>query len=821
MPLLAAQATDAGGPTPARPHLFRPWILLGGLLLAACAPEGALPEPVSAPAAGMSGGTEVLTEGSARSGRDSGAPLAVPTAEPTLLALARAALADGEPMAAMSSLLGTPEPERPEVTATAEELSRPGSTPRDRPATPQLPPLSGDALDDALDRMAPAAQQLYAAALADAGRPVGAARVWERLAAELPALADRFWMEAGNARFKAGDDERALQAYTRARDLLARAADRSADQRSLAELRCGNALLRLVRLPEALAAYQAAAAADASEPARAQAFSGVIAVHLAAGRDLDAAAMRLRLVRELPGSSLAPVALSRLKASGTAVDPLDEARVLAAQGQPAAAATLAPDRLPEAVDWLLAAGEAEGALALAQSAPPELEVEQRAEVDRLRARALEQLGRDAQAAEVYEALARAQSESAAATAWWSAARLRESAGDLSGAAAAYGRVAEIAPTAASDDTAVPGSVPGVVGRGGDAAFRAGLMRWRLGARGAARQAWEAGLALAADHPQRARLAYWAGRAARAEDDDRAAEAHWAAAEAAAPLTVHGLLARSLLRGGSVQDADPLSAAIAAGVGPSGEPEVLDDSDTGAAPAEALERAAAWLSLGDPQSAEQSLVPRLSLAGTAGDSASLAALAAAADRLGLDTIAIRAAALSLDQAGVADLEGASAPLLALAYPTALHGEAIRQAAAEAGVPAHLLFALVRQESKFKPAAVSNLGAIGLTQMMPDTGKLVAGWLGDADFQPDDLRDPATALRYGAHYLAWLLERYDGRVWPAMAAYNAGPGPVDAWLAAAEGDMDSFLELIDYPETATYLRNVAVGSAAYRWRWPDLR
>jgi soluble lytic murein transglycosylase len=106
-------------------------------------------------------------------------------------------------------------------------------------------------------------------------------------------------------------------------------------------------------------------------------------------------------------------------------------------------------------------------------------------------------------------------------------------------------------------------------------------------------------------------------------------------------------------------------------------------------------------------------------------------------------------------------------------------------------------------------------------MPDTGALVAGWLGDEGFQPDDLRDPGTSLRYGARFLAWLLERYDGRVWPALAAYNAGPGPVDGWLEASDGDMDVFLELIDYPETSSYLRGVAVASALYRWRWAELR
>lgn len=820
---MPVQATGSGGDAPPRPHSSGPWILLGGLLLAACAPETVLPETVATPAHGRPAAAVAdRRDGSHRPGRGSGAPEEAPPVEPTQWALARAALEEGEPLAAMSLVLGTPVSVSEDATATDEALARPESTPRAGPSTPSLPPLSGEGLDNVLDRMPPAAQQLYAAALDDAGRPVGAAQAWERLTTTLPALADRFWMEAGNAHFKAGDDEQALQAYTNARDLLSREADRSADQRSLAELRRGNALLRLARLSEALAAYQAAAAADASEPARAQALSGVIAVHLAAGRDREAAAARLKLVRELPGSSLAPVALSRLKASGTAVDLLDEARVLAAQGDPAAAATLAPDRLPDAVDWLLAAGEADGALALAESAPAELEVDQRSEVDRRRARVLEQLGRDGEAAEVYEAMALEQPAATAdASAWWSAARLRESAGDLSGAAADYGRIAAMAPAADDVDTSVSGSVLGAGIRRDDAAFRAGLMRWRLGARGAARQAWEEGLVLAADHQQRARLAYWAGRAAQAEGDDRAAEAHFGAAEAAAPLTVHGLLARSILRGGSVQNVDPLSAAIGSGMLIGGDPAVLDDSDTGPALTEGLERAEAWLSLGDPQAAEQSLVPRLSRSSAVGDSASLASLAAAADRLGLNTIAIRAATLALDQAGVADLDGASASLLALAYPTALHGEAIRQAAAEAGVPAHLLFALVRQESKFKPAAVSNLGAIGLTQMMPDTGKLVAGWLGDADFQPDDLRDPVIALRYGAHYLAWLLERYDGRVWPALAAYNAGPGPVDGWLVAAGGDMDSFLELIDYPETATYLRGVAAGSAAYRWRWPDLR
>ncbi len=662
--------------------------------------------------------------------------------EATRLAVAQAALAEGEPAAALALVLGTPAAALTPAAATPSHPLAPASTgdaggsretpgpsagadaaadsSRPPPGARPGPPLGGPALDEALRRLPPVAIRLYAQALSAAGRPRGAAQAWETLAQALPALADRFWLEAGSAHFKAGDDAAALRAFDAALASQAAGPERSADQRSLAQLRRGNALLRLGRAAEALRAYGAAELPEASEMARAQAMAGAIAAQLAAGRPDEAAALRLRLLRELPGSPLAPTALARLKEAGIAVPPLDEARVLAAAGDTEAATTL------EALD------------------PP------------------------------------ASPAPADAASFLRAAR----AGD------------------------------------GGAWFRAGWAAWRQGLPGEAQAAWEEGLAaLGEDARSAARVAqlhHWAGRAAAAQGDASAAAVHRGLAEATAPLSPYGLLARALRQGGDLAQSEPLAAIVPEGPA-SAEAGELDEARAAIAPD--LARAEAWLLLLEPEAAEQALagsLERLKAAGGRGDAAGLAGLARAADGLELRTITQLAGAAAIEAAAPGRLEDVDLRLLALAYPRRHHAAALQRAAREAGLPPELLLALVRQESRFREDAVSHLGALGLTQMMPDTGRQVAGWLGEADFDPRQLLDPYRSLRYGAAYLDWVLERYGGRLWPALAAYNAGPGPVDRWLAASGGEMDVFLETIDYPETAAYLRGTAVGMALYRWQ-----
>jgi soluble lytic murein transglycosylase-like protein len=93
-------------------------------------------------------------------------------------------------------------------------------------------------------------------------------------------------------------------------------------------------------------------------------------------------------------------------------------------------------------------------------------------------------------------------------------------------------------------------------------------------------------------------------------------------------------------------------------------------------------------------------------------------------------------------------------------------ALTQAAAAANVSPTLLSALVWQESRWNPQAVSPKGAMGLTQLMPATARDLGVNAGD----------PIANLNGGARYLRYLLDEFDGNVEKALAAYNAGPARV---------------------------------------------
>jgi hypothetical protein len=95
----------------------------------------------------------------------------------------------------------------------------------------------------------------------------------------------------------------------------------------------------------------------------------------------------------------------------------------------------------------------------------------------------------------------------------------------------------------------------------------------------------------------------------------------------------------------------------------------------------------------------------------------------------------------------------------------YGNEIEETAERHRMDGLLLAALVQAESSFLPDAVSPVGAVGLTQVMPAT----AQWLG----QRGDLTDPDSNLEVGALYLSQLLDRFNGNLELALAAYNAGP------------------------------------------------
>lgn len=139
-----------------------------------------------------------------------------------------------------------------------------------------------------------------------------------------------------------------------------------------------------------------------------------------------------------------------------------------------------------------------------------------------------------------------------------------------------------------------------------------------------------------------------------------------------------------------------------------------------------------------------------------------------------------------------------------------------AAARHGVEPELLLAVMRVESIYNPRIISYAGAIGLMQIMPRTGRLIANRLERDDFTVDRLLEPEVNIEFAAWYLASLIERWDGRIPLALASYNGGPHNVRRWLHdhATSMPLDAFLERIPFSQTHRYVRRVLTHYEAYR-------
>jgi soluble lytic murein transglycosylase-like protein len=132
---------------------------------------------------------------------------------------------------------------------------------------------------------------------------------------------------------------------------------------------------------------------------------------------------------------------------------------------------------------------------------------------------------------------------------------------------------------------------------------------------------------------------------------------------------------------------------------------------------------------------------------------------------------------------------------------------------------LVYALVRQESRFNPLAVSPVGATGLMQVMPAAAAAAAGD-DKLKFDHSPLFDPAFNLRVGQDYFSWLLERGVGHdLVRAVAAYNGGPATVARAAQTVGPDADSLLlmECLPAAETRAYVQHVLTAYWTYRRMW----
>jgi soluble lytic murein transglycosylase len=183
------------------------------------------------------------------------------------------------------------------------------------------------------------------------------------------------------------------------------------------------------------------------------------------------------------------------------------------------------------------------------------------------------------------------------------------------------------------------------------------------------------------------------------------------------------------------------------------------------------------------------------------------LAATLVETGWTVQGIRLAQLVQVQDGAAAVE-----VLRLLYPLP-HRAVVEREARANGLDPMFVAALIRQESLWDARAISPVGARGLMQIMPETGRGLAG--NPAGWNADVLYDPETSIRLGTRFLRDLEQQYGDRAVDLLAGYNAGPHRIARWRALPEGrDAELLAERIPFEETRHYVKVVQGNQHIYR-------
>lgn len=336
--------------------------------------------------------------------------------------------------------------------------------------------------------------------------------------------------------------------------------------------------------------------------------------------------------------------------------------------------------------------------------------------------------------------------------------------------------------------------------GSQAQWKMGWIAYRQGRWAAAGRAWLLLASQAPDSEAAPAGLYWAARALQALGQTDEATGVYRRAAQQYPDTYYGQRAAARLGTPLRVGVDPAAAAVPAGAVPSidrfRELDMLAQTDDALPELEVAAKTAPpqWrLQIGillSQRYAQQDQVP----------------------------LAIRTAEQVRDLVGTQAGRPLPLGLWEALYPRA-DWDAITTASARAGVDPYLVAGVIREESRFDPQAVSPASAYGLMQLLIGTARSAARDLGMPSPDLHALGDPATNIALGTGVLASESRRF-GRVDLALAAYNAGQGPVQRWLAKRGGmEADAFIEEIPYTETRNYVKTVLQSAAMYRWLYRD--
>jgi soluble lytic murein transglycosylase len=149
----------------------------------------------------------------------------------------------------------------------------------------------------------------------------------------------------------------------------------------------------------------------------------------------------------------------------------------------------------------------------------------------------------------------------------------------------------------------------------------------------------------------------------------------------------------------------------------------------------------------------------------------------------------------------------------------HDDIIRQQASDKDLDPALIAGVIYEESRFRDQT-SHAGARGLMQITPETAAFIARQSGGSRFTQADLATPQINIAYGAYFLRYLIDHYEGNEDAALAAYNAGITNVDGWVDQAGGVEGFEVEQhVPFPETRAYVNNVQERREQYRDHYGD--
>jgi soluble lytic murein transglycosylase len=155
---------------------------------------------------------------------------------------------------------------------------------------------------------------------------------------------------------------------------------------------------------------------------------------------------------------------------------------------------------------------------------------------------------------------------------------------------------------------------------------------------------------------------------------------------------------------------------------------------------------------------------------------------------------------------------------LSYPRP-YSTTVEAVATEFDVDPLLIWAIMREESRYDPNALSTANAQGLMQVIPSTRAWIAEQLGD-EISPGEAYDPQTSIRMGGWLLSFLTDYFDGDLDLAIAAYNAGVGNVETWQAdPLVSNRDDLLRWISFGETRLYLERILLSYQVYQALYGD--